>query len=117
MHACNSVTVYVVQGSTILFSLTAIHVVNFTSLPELRGTASINLSVSLQLNGTNPSFPYRINIDSEERNVSAKSVGPILFELMVRYDTLYNMSIMVCGELSSVPLIGLYNYSKYYDCV
>ena len=63
------------------------------------------------MNGTNPSFPYYINIIPEERNISVKSVGPILFELMVRYDTWYNMSIMVCGELSSAPLIGLY-YSK-----
>ena len=85
---------------------------NFTSLSELRGSTFINLLVSLQLNGTNPSFPYYINIVPEERDISVKSVEPIiLFELMVQYDTWYNMSIMVCGELSSAPLIGLY-YSK-----
>ena len=85
---------------------------NFTSLSEFRGSTFINLLVSLQLNGINLSFPYYINIVPEERNISVKSVGPILFEFMVRYDTLYNMSIMICGELSSAPLIGLY-YSKY----
>jgi hypothetical protein len=85
--------------------------VNFTSLSELRGSTSVNLSVSLLLNGTNPSFPYHINIVPEERNIPVNSVRPT-FELMVRYDTLYNVSIMVCGELSSAPLIGLY-YSKY----
>ena len=91
---------------------TAVHIVNFTSLSELRGSTFINLSVSLQLNGTNPSFPYHINIIPEERDIFVKSVGPILLELMIRYDTWYNMSIMVCEELSSAPLIGLY-YSKY----
>jgi hypothetical protein len=94
-----------------VFINTAVHIVNFTSSSELRGSTSINLSVSLQLNGTNPSFPYHINVVPEERNIPVENEKST-FELMVRYDTLYNMSIMVCGELNSGPLIGLY-YSKY----
>jgi hypothetical protein len=94
-----------------VFINTAVHIVNFTSLSEVRGSTSINLSVSLQLNETNPLFPYHINIVPEERNIPVRSVRQ-MFKLMVRYDTIYNMSIMVCGELGTSPLIGLY-YSKY----
>ena len=118
LRVVQSIQGYIVRWSCFIkfFTNTAVHIVNFTSLSELRGSAFINLSVSLQLNGTNPSFPYSINIVPEvlERNISVISVGPIFFELMVRYDTWYNISIMVCGELSycSAPLIGLY-YSKY----
>ena len=85
----------------------------YDSSPTLPESTSINLSVSLQLNGTNPSFPYLINVVPDEHNVSAavSNITPT-FELRVQYDTLYNVSIMVCGE-SSGPLIGLY-YSKYY---
>ena len=79
-------------------------------MSELRESTHINLSVSLQLNGTNPSFPYHINVVPEEHNIPVTNVI-LMFELKVRYDTLYNVSVVVCGE-SSEPLIGLY-YCKF----
>ena len=72
---------------------------------------SIDISVSLQLNGTSSSFSYRINVASEEYNTTVTNIAS-MFKLRVQYDTLYNMSIVVCGE-SSAPLIGLH-YSKYH---
>ena len=88
----------------------AVHIVNFTSILKLHESNSINLSVSLQLNGTNPYFPYLINVIPKECNITVTNIT-LTFELKVRYDTLYNMSIVVCGE-SSPPLIGL-QYSKH----
>ena len=88
------------------FTNTAVHVVNFTLLSELRESTYVNLSISLHLKGTNSSFPYHIHIIPEERNIPVMNVIQ-LFELRVQYDTLYNVSIVVCGE-SSGPLIGLY---------
>lgn len=89
-----------------LFINTAVHIVNFTSLSELRESIYTILSISLQLNGTNPSFPYHINIIPEERNIAVTNVI-LIFGLRMQHDTLYNVSVMVCGESSS-PLIGLY---------
>ena len=79
------------------------------SLSELQGSTS---TISLQLNGTNPSFPYYINIVPGEQSIPVKNATPIFDLILYDINTLYNMSIMICGELSIVPLIGLY-YSKF----
>ena len=89
---------------------------NFTLLSELREVTYVSLSVSLHLNGTSPSFPYHIHVIPEELNIPVTNIIQI-FELRVRYDTLYNVSIAVCRE-SNGPLIGLF-YRKspqYYLC-
>ena len=79
---------------------------NFILLSELREHSYVNLSFSLHLNGINPSFPYHINVVPEERDIPVTNVISV-FELKMRYDILYNVSIATCGERSGT-LIGLY---------